>query len=162
MSFRSPGNTLSHNHRVTRKKNTSTNSINSKAEGHNNMNRFIGSGTLPRAAKVNGAEKKVVKFTLASCYGYNPTTKRDLVAYVPCVIFEPAPDIEKLLSQDWRGTFFEVEGHVSTSKFEANGETKYSTEVIINRNGIRTVEELEPFPSTTSPTPAAAKEATTP
>ena len=111
------------------------------------MNRFTGSGTLPRAAIVNGTEKKAVKFTLAACYGYNTQTKRDLVSYVPCVVFEPAPDIEKLLTQDWRGLFFEVEGHVSTSKFEKDGETKYSTEVIVNRSGVRIVQELEPFPS---------------
>ena len=107
------------------------------------MNRFIGSGTLPRAAKVNGNGKKAVKFTLAACYGYNSQTKRDLIAYVPCVVFEPASDIEKLLTEDWRGTFIEVEGHVSTSKFEANGETKYSTEVIVNRSGIRMVDEYK-------------------
>lgn len=109
------------------------------------MNRFIGSGTLPRAAKVNGTEKKAVKFTLAACYGHNPTTKRDLIAYVPCVVFEPAPDIEKLLTQDWRGTFFEVEGHVTTSKFEANGETKYSTEVVVNRGGVRLLSQVAPY-----------------
>ena len=123
------------------------------------MNRFTGSGILPRAAKVNGTEKKAVKFTLAACYGYNNQTKRNLIAYVPCVVFESSPDIERLLTQDWRGTFFEVEGHVTTSKFEANGETKYSTEVIVNRGGIRMVDELEPFPSAAAA--AAAKEAKT-
>jgi single-stranded DNA-binding protein len=109
------------------------------------MNRFMGSGTLPRAAKVNGGEKKVVKFTLAACYGRNAQTQRDLISYVPCVVFEPAPEIEKLLAQDWKGTFFEVEGHVTTSKFEQNGETKYSTEVIVNRGGIRLVSQVAPY-----------------
>jgi len=47
--------------------------------------------------------------------------------------------------------FFEVEGHVSTSKFESNGETKYSTEVIVSRGGIRIVPELEPLPCTAQP-----------
>jgi hypothetical protein len=140
----------------------STEKINNITERNHTMNRFIGSGTLPRAAKVNGTEKKAVKFTLAACYGHNPTTKRDLIAYVPCVVFEPAPDIEKLLTQDWRGTFFEVEGHVTTSKFEANGETKYSTDVIVNRFGIRMVDELEPFPSAEAAARAKeTKEATT-
>ena len=66
------------------------------------MNRFIGSGTLPRAAKVNGTEKKAVKFTLAACYGYNSTTKRDLIAYVPCVVFEPAPQQFRRLARSAR------------------------------------------------------------
>lgn len=109
------------------------------------MNKFTGSGTLPRAAIVNGTEKKALRFTLACVFGYDSKRKRDLVSYVPCVMFEPTPETEKLLAQEWKGLFFEVEGHVTTSKYESNGDIKYSTQVIVNRNGIRLVSEIVPY-----------------
>ena len=110
------------------------------------MNRFTGVGKLPRAAVLNGSENKVLKFTLATCYGHNTKTHKDLLAYVPCVAFHPSDELKRALTEHWKDTVIEVEGHVSTSKFESKGGTKYSTEVVVDRNGIRPVTIAEALP----------------
>ena len=43
------------------------------------MNRFTGVGRLARNAIVNGGEKKVLKFTLATNYGMNGKTGKERV-----------------------------------------------------------------------------------
>jgi single-stranded DNA-binding protein len=111
------------------------------------MNKFTGVGRLPRAAILNGSEKKVLKFTLVTCYAHNVTTNKDLIAYVPCVLFQPPEELKQVLMESWKDTTIEVEGHVSTSKFETKeGETKYSTEVVVDRGGVRPVSVPEALP----------------
>ena len=97
------------------------------------MNKFVGVGTLPRNGIVNGSDKKVLRFTLATLIGHNKKTKNDLWSYVPCVVFKPTEATIRLLTVDTKGVMIGIEGRVNTSKFETkHGETKYSTEVIIN------------------------------
>jgi single-stranded DNA-binding protein len=111
------------------------------------MNKFTGVGRLPRAAVLNGEEKKVLKFTLATVYGHNSKTNKDLLAYVPCVLFQPPEELKQVLMESWKDVTIEVEGHVATSKFETKeGETKYSTEVVVDRGGVRPVAVPEPLP----------------
>lgn len=101
------------------------------------MNRFTGVGRLARNAVLNGSEKKALKFTLATNYGYNEKTEKERVAFVPCVVFQPAEDIAKTLTENGKGVLVAVDGRVVTSKFESKGEMKYSTEVAVDRKGIR-------------------------
>ena len=110
------------------------------------MNKFVAIGRLPRPAVVNGTEEKVVKFTLACCHGHDRAKHRDLVSYVPCVVFQPGPELLELLTEDWQGLVIELEGHVATSKFVSEGHTRYSTEVVVDKNRIRMVPELEALP----------------
>ena len=101
------------------------------------MNKFIGVGSLPRAAIVNGSEKKVLRFTLATFLGENKKTKKGRWAFVPCVVFKPSDNIVRLVTENWKGALIGLEGRVNTSKFESNGATKYSTEVIADERSIR-------------------------
>ena len=101
------------------------------------MNKFTGSGTLPRNAVIIGSEKKVLRFTLATHLGRNKKTKRELWAYVPCVVFNPAESTTRLLTENTKGVVIELEGRVNTSKFEAQGVTKYSTEVVVDQGSLR-------------------------
>jgi len=96
------------------------------------MNAFIGSGRLVRNAIVHGTEKKVLKFTIAAKYGYNRDAEKERVEFLPCVIFKPSEAMEMLLAKEGKGVFVEFQGRVATSTFEADGETKYSTEVVVN------------------------------
>lgn len=96
------------------------------------MNAFIGSGRLVRNAIVHGTEKKVLKFTIAAKYGYNRDAEKERVEFLPCVIFNPSEAMEELLTKEGKGVFVEFQGRVATSTFEADGETKYSTEVVVN------------------------------
>ena len=102
------------------------------------MNRFIGIGTLPRDGKVNGSDKKVLRFTLATPLGQSRKTKKDLWAYVPCVVFKPAERTVHMLTENTKGVTIAVEGRVNTSKFETKtGEIKYSTEVVVDQGSIQ-------------------------
>lgn len=102
------------------------------------MNKFVGAGTLPRNGMVIGSDKKVLRFTLATLVGHNKKTKKDLWAYVPCVIFKPTEKTIGLLTENTSGVMIGLEGRVNTSKFEAKDHTtKYSTEVVVDERSIQ-------------------------
>ena len=101
------------------------------------MNRFTGVGRLARNAVLNGSEKKVLKFTLATNYGRNAKTGKDRVAFVPCVCFGPDEDIVRVLTEEGKGVLVSVEGRVVNSKFESKGQTKYSTEVVVEKSSLK-------------------------
>ena len=105
------------------------------------MNKFIGVGRLPRSGTVNGTEKKVLRFTLATKNGHNRKDKKPRQAFVPCVVFNPCEAAINLLTGNPSGSLIGVEGRVNTSKFETkDGQTKYSTEVIVDERSIEVLE----------------------
>lgn len=102
------------------------------------MNKCIISGRLTKNAVVNGGDKKALTFTLASKYGYDTKANEgkgaDRVEFVPCVLFtEPNDKLGIFLAGEGKGIFVEFEGRFSTSKYEKDGETKYNSEVIIDK-----------------------------
>ena len=99
------------------------------------MNVFIGSGKLVRNAVVNGTASKAMKFTIAA--GCN--SEKTKVEFVPCVLFNPPKELEILLTQKGKGIPVEIQGRVSTSKFEVKGEVKYSTQVIVDKGNLNIV-----------------------
>ena len=100
---------------------------------------------MPRSGTVNGTEKKVLRFTLATKNGHNRKDKKPRQAFVPCVVFNPCEAAINLLTGNPSGSLIGVEGRVNTSKFETkDGQTKYSTEVIVDE---RSIEVLEPTAS---------------
>ncbi len=99
------------------------------------MNVFIGSGKLVRNAVVNGTANKAMKFTIAA--GCN--SKKAKVEFVPCVLFNPPKELEILLTQEGKGVLVKIQGRVSTSKFEVNGEVKYRTQVIVEKGNLNIV-----------------------
>ena len=109
------------------------------------MNRFTGVGTLPRAAIVNGGDKKVLRFTLRTLLGHSKKTDKDRLAFVPCVVFKPTQTLVQMLTEHFEGMVIGLEGRVSTSKFETkDGETKYSTEVIVDQGSIQPLDLRTP------------------
>lgn len=106
------------------------------------MNKFIGAGSLPRNAVLNGNENKVLRFTLATQDGRNKRTGKSRLAFVPCVIFRPSENTQHLLMENSKGLLIGLEGRVNTSKFESKGVTKYSTEVIADERSLRILEAV--------------------
>jgi single-strand DNA-binding protein len=101
------------------------------------MNKFIGVGTLPRSGTLNGNEKKVLRFTLATKTSHGGKDKKPRQAFVPCVVFKPSEPSICLLTGDPKGILIGLEGRVNTSKFETrDGQTKYSTEVIVDERSL--------------------------
>ncbi len=105
------------------------------------MNKFIGAGTLPRSGTLSGNEKKVLRLTLATRLPQSGKSGDTRMAYVPCIVFKPSEHTVTLLTGNTEGLVIGLEGRVTTSKFETrNGETRYSTEVIVDE---RTIERLD-------------------
>jgi len=75
------------------------------------MNATLISGRLTRNAVVNGDEHKALAFTVAAPYGYYRKENRQLVDFVPCVLFDPSDALERLLTTEGKGL------HGSTASF---------------------------------------------
>lgn len=121
------------------------------------MNRFVGVGVLTKDAVLNGAERNVMKFTLETYLGQSKKTGNPRKSYVPCVIFNPSADMVKLLGSGTRGCMFGLEGRVNTFTFEANGEKRYSTEVVVDEWSLRLLDvKYEEYKTTASPEEKAA------
>jgi len=104
------------------------------------MNKFIGSGRLTKHAVVNGGERKALKFTIASKYGYDTKEKKDRIEFIPCVLFTPANDqLGVFLIAEGKGVFVEFEGRVHTSHYEVDGKTQYSTEVVVDKRSLNII-----------------------
>jgi single-strand DNA-binding protein len=91
------------------------------------MNLCVLSGHLVRDGVVKGTDKKVLLFTLAAKHGAEENGQKERVSHVPCVVFNPSPELEQALK---KGAWVELEGRISTSSYEANGERRYVTEVV--------------------------------
>ena len=102
------------------------------------MNVCILSGKILTNATARGTEPKMLSFTLETKYGCNEKEKKDRVAFVPCVLFNPEPEVETLLTTRGEGLFVELEGRLSGASPDANGGRKFNTEVIV-KNGTFTV-----------------------
>jgi len=96
------------------------------------MNVCILSGRLVRNAV--GNQEKAMVFTLATPYGFDQSEGKERVAYVPCVMFNPPKDLVELLTTKGKGLMVELEGRVANSSYEADGERRFKTDVVV-RNG---------------------------
>ena len=104
------------------------------------MNRFIGSGRLTKSAIVHGGNRKALKFTIATKYGYDSNNEKERVEFVPCVLFTPPNDkLGIFLVAHGKGVFVEFEGRVHTSSFEKDGQRKYSTEVVVDNRTLNII-----------------------
>lgn len=110
------------------------------------MNKFLGIGVLTRDGILKGKDKNVLRFTLATPLGKNRKTKKERFAFVPCVIFRPASETKRLLCENAKGIQIGLQGRVNTSKYETkDGQTKYATDVIVDENTIKVVEDIAIF-----------------
>ena len=98
------------------------------------MNTMNGTGELLKNAVYFENEKSnVLKFTVASRFGYDEELGKEKYEFVPCVVFNPREDqIEELVNG--QGKIIEFRGRVATRSFKSNDEKVYRTEVIINPN----------------------------
>jgi single-stranded DNA-binding protein len=97
------------------------------------------SGKLARSAIVNGNQDRALVFTLVAKRGFNPETQKDRIDYVPCVIFNPKPELEQQLTQNGKGVYLECEGRVSSSSYEVDGQKRYKTEVVLRTGSVTIV-----------------------
>ena len=94
------------------------------------MNICAIAGCLARNAVLKGTDKKVLLFTLAATAGRDDSEQNERVSYIPVVVFNPSDDLVQSLVQHGKGTHIELEGRIVSSSYEANGERKFTTEVM--------------------------------
>jgi len=98
------------------------------------MNVCIVSGRLLKNAVARGTEPKTLTFTLENRYGSNGSEGSDKVTYVPCVMFNPTPEIEALLTTQGQNLQVELEGRIMGSNPEK--ERRFNTEVIVRNKSL--------------------------
>lgn len=103
------------------------------------MNVCILSGRLARNAVAN--HEKAIVFTVATKYGYDTNEGKDRMAFVPCVMFNPPHDLIELLTTKGKGLSVELEGRVSNSSYEVDGERRYKTDVIVKNGSFTLVKD---------------------
>ena len=100
------------------------------------MNICAIAGRLARDGVVKGTERKVLMFTVETRSGGEDGDKNERVSFVPCVVFNPSPELERKLVTEGKGLYVELEGRISSSSYEANGERKFQTEVVVFNRSI--------------------------
>ena len=101
------------------------------------MNICAIAGRLARNGVVKGTEKKVLMFTVETrSGGEDGDNKNERVSFVPCIVFNPSPELERKLGTEGKGLYVELEGRISSSSYEANGERKFQTEVVVFNRSI--------------------------
>ncbi|MBW3019567.1 single-stranded DNA-binding protein [Candidatus Woesearchaeota archaeon] len=95
------------------------------------MNAVCLSGYITRVA-VNG--DNVLRFTMVAKHGYNAKKGQKMTEFIPCCLFKPSEKMRSLFTQE--GIHLELRGRISSSKYEKDGEAKYSTQVIVDPQSI--------------------------
>ena len=93
------------------------------------MNTCMLSGRLHQNAKMFENSSRVLSFVLVTSYGWDDEKKRERVAFVPCVVFNPEERLSNQLTKDGKDRYVECEGRINRSKLPNNG--GYRTEVIV-------------------------------
>lgn len=95
------------------------------------MNICIITGRVQKNAVARGSEPRALSFTVETRQGNGDSEKKERLAYVPCVLFNPSPEVETLLTTQGEGLVVELEGRVSGPNAEPNNSRRFSTEVIV-------------------------------
>ncbi len=96
------------------------------------------SGRVLKNATSKGSEPKTLSFMLETRYGNGEKGQKERSAFVPCVMFNPDPEIESILTTKGEGLYLELEGRISGQSPDANGGRKFGSEVIV-RNRTLTI-----------------------
>ena len=105
------------------------------------MNICVLAGRLVRNGIIRGTDKKVLLFTLETRDGRVDGEQKERVNFVPCVVFNPSPELEQKLVVQGKGLYVELEGRIASSSYEANGDKKYQTEVIVFNRSLTFVKD---------------------
>ena len=95
------------------------------------MNNCTLSGRLHRNAIARGTDPKVLSFVLETRQQLQDGDRKERIAFVPCVIFNPALEIERTLTETGKGLSIELEGRLTSSSYDVKGETRFNCEVIV-------------------------------
>ena len=97
------------------------------------MNLCIIAGRLIRQASIKGTDRKVLRFTVETRDGHDEGETKQRVNQVPCVLFNPSPELEQMLTTPGDGLRIELQGRIASWNGEANGRPNVEV-VALNRS----------------------------
>ena len=92
------------------------------------MNLCVIAGRVIRNASVKGTDRKILRFTVETRDGHDEGEMKERVNQVPCVLFNPSPELEQTLVSQGEGLRLELQGRIATWS-ENNG--KSGAEVVV-------------------------------
>jgi len=98
------------------------------------MNLCVLAGRIVRKASVKGTDRKILRFTVETRDGHDEGEMKERINQVPCVLFNPSPELEKALSSDGEGLCVELQGRVASWGGESNGGRSSAEVVVFNRS----------------------------
>jgi hypothetical protein len=91
------------------------------------MNLCVIAGRIVRNASVKGTDRKILRFSVETRDGHDEGETKERINQVPCVLFNPSPELEKILSSGGEGLRVELQGRVASW----GGESKTGAEVVV-------------------------------
>ena len=85
------------------------------------MNLCVIAGRILRKASVKGTDRKILRFTVETRDGHDEGEQKERVNQVPCVLFNPSPELEQTLTSAAEGMRVELQGRIASWNGEANG-----------------------------------------
>ena len=90
------------------------------------MNLCVIAGRIARKASVKGTDRKILRFTVETRDGHDEGEIKERVNQVPCVLFNPSPELEQTLNERGEGLRVELQGRIATWS-----ETNSGAEVVV-------------------------------
>ena len=84
------------------------------------MNLCILAGRILHNATVKGNGRRVLRFTVETRDGHDEGETKERVNQVPCVLFNPTPELERMLTSAGEGLTMELQGRVTSWGGETN------------------------------------------
>jgi len=97
------------------------------------MNLCVIAGRIARKASVKGTDRKILRFTVETRDGHDEVETKERVNQVPCVLFNPSPELEQTLTSQGEGLRVEIQGRIASWNGEANGRPNVEV-VVFNRS----------------------------
>ncbi len=97
------------------------------------MNLCVLAGRIVRQVNVKGTDRKILRFTVETRDGHDEGEVKERVNQVPCVLFNPSPELEQVLVSQGEGLRVELQGRLASWNGESNGRQNVEV-VVFNRS----------------------------
>ena len=96
------------------------------------MNLAIIAGHVVNRPSVKGTDRKILRFTVETRDGHDDGDAKERVNQVPCVLFNPSPELEQRLTKEGESLPVELQGRIAT--WGENGNKGGAEVVVFNRS----------------------------
>ena len=96
------------------------------------MNLCIIAGHIINRPSLKGTDRKILRFTVETRDGHDDGDAKERVNQVPCVLFNPSAELERILSEEGEGLEIELQGRIAT--WGENGNKSGAEVVVFNRS----------------------------